>query len=66
MPLSTVSAVLLREALRKRQRLELPEPVNRYERSAPGELIHIDVKKLGRISGGPGKRFTGRLRERCA
>ena len=65
MPLSTVSAVLLREGLGKRSRLEPPEPVNRYERSAPGELIHIDIKKLGRIVGGPGKRFTGR-RERWA
>src|SRR4051812_683802 len=46
MPLSTVSAVLLREGLGKRSRLAPPEPVNRYERSAAGELIHIDVKKL--------------------
>lgn len=63
MPLSTVSAVLKREGLGKRSRLEPPEPANRYERAAPGELIHIDIKKLGRIVGGPGKRFTGR-RER--
>jgi len=62
MPTSTVSAVLLREGLGKRSRLEPPEPVNRYERSAPGELVHIDIKKLGRIEGGPGKRFTGRRR----
>ena len=60
MPLSTVSAVLRREGLGKRSRLEPPEPVNRYERAAPGELVHIDVKKLGRIVGGPGKRITGR------
>ena len=60
MPLSTVSAVLRREGLGKRSRLEPPEPVNRYERSAPGELIHTDIKKLGRIQGGPGKRITGR------
>jgi transposase InsO family protein len=59
MPLSTVSAVLLREGLGKRSRLEPPEPVNRYERSAAGELIHIDVKKLGRITNGPGHRVTG-------
>jgi transposase InsO family protein len=65
MPLSTVSAVLKREGLGKRSRLEPPEPANRYERSAPGELIHIDIKKLGRIVGGPGKRVTGR-RERWA
>jgi transposase InsO family protein len=60
MPLSTVSAVLRREGLGKRSRLAPPEPVNRYERSTPGELIHIDTKKLGRIVGGPGKRVTGR------
>jgi transposase InsO family protein len=65
MPLSTVSAVLRREGLGKRSRLAPPEPVNRYERSAPGELVHIDIKKLGRIVGGPGKRVTGR-RERWA
>jgi transposase InsO family protein len=49
MALSTVSAVLLRIGLGKRSRLEPPEPPNRYERQRPGELIHIDVKKLGRI-----------------
>ena len=64
MPLSTVSAVLRREGLGKRSRLEPPEPVNRYERQRPGELVHIDVKKLGRIEGGPGKRITGRPRSR--
>jgi hypothetical protein len=40
-------------------RLEPPEPPNRYERKRPGELVHIDVKKLGRISGGAGHRITG-------
>jgi len=35
------------------------EPAERYERSVAGELIHIDVKKLGRIHGGAGKRITG-------
>jgi transposase len=49
MALSTVSAVLLRIGLGKRSRLEPPEPPNRYERKRPGELLHIDVKKLGRI-----------------
>jgi transposase InsO family protein len=57
---STVSAVLKREGLGKRSRLAAPEPVNRYERAAPGELIHIDVKRLGRI-GHVGKRVTGRV-----
>jgi transposase InsO family protein len=65
MPLSTVSAILRREGLGKRSRLAPPEPVNRYERAAPGELVHIDIKKLGRIVGGPRKRATGR-RERWA
>jgi transposase InsO family protein len=58
MALSTVSAVLKRVGLGKRSRLEPPEPPNRYERRKPGELIHIDVKKLGRILR-PGHRVTG-------
>jgi transposase len=49
MALSTVSAVLKRVGLGKRSRLEPPEPPNRYERRRAGELIHIDIKKLGRI-----------------
>ena len=60
MALSTVSAVLLRVGLGKLSRLEPPEPPNRYERRHPGELVHIDVKKLGRIRGGAGHRITGR------
>ena len=60
MALSTVSAVLSRIGLGKLSRLEPPEPPNRYERSRPGELIHIDVKKLGRIGkNGPGHRVRG-------
>ena len=66
MPLSTVSAVLLREGLGKRSRLDPVEPVNRYERSAPGELLHIDIKKLGRIHNGPGHRVTGSRRNQRA
>jgi transposase InsO family protein len=58
MPLSTTSAVLRREGLGKLGRIGL-EPAQRYERARPGELIHIDVKKLGRIVGGAGKRITG-------
>ncbi len=58
MPLSTVSAVLGRIGLGKLSRLEPPEPPNRYERKRPGELLHIDVKKLGRI-GRAGHRVTG-------
>jgi transposase InsO family protein len=58
MPISTVCAVLSREGLGKRSRLEPPEPVNRYERKAAGELIHIDIKRLGRIAR-PGHRVLG-------
>jgi transposase len=61
LPCSTVSAVLKRCGLGKLGRLGL-EPAQRYERRRPGELIHIDVKKLGRIERGPGKRVTGRPR----
>jgi len=56
--LSTVSLWLKRIGLGKRSRLQPPEPPNRYERSRPGELIHIDVKKLGRF-GVAGKRAIG-------
>jgi Integrase core domain len=41
---------------------EAAEPAERYERTVAGELIHIDVKKLGRIHGGSGKRITGHKR----
>ncbi len=58
MPLSTVSAILSRIGLGKRSRLEPAEPANRYERSRPGELLHVDVKKLGRIRGA-GHRVSG-------
>jgi len=60
MALSTVSRWLARIGLGKRSRLEPPEPPNRYERKRPGELIHVDIKKLGRISRkGAGHRVTG-------
>ena len=62
MALSTVSGILTRIGLGKLSRLEPPEPPNRYQRERPGELIHIDVKKLGRIQGGAGKRITGTTR----
>ena len=58
MALSTVSAVLKRVGLGKRSRLEPPEPENRYERKRPGELVHLDIKKLGRIAAA-GHRITG-------
>jgi transposase InsO family protein len=58
MPLSTVSGILTRVGLGKLGRLGL-EPARRYERARPGELVHLDVKKLGRIERGAGKRITG-------
>jgi transposase InsO family protein len=58
MPISTVSGILGRIGMGKLGRLGL-EPAIRFERQRPGELIHIDVKKLGRIQGGAGKRVTG-------
>jgi transposase InsO family protein len=58
MALSTVSGILKRIGMGKLGRLGL-EPAQRYERARPGELIHIDVKKLGRIQGGAGHRIAG-------
>jgi transposase InsO family protein len=57
MPERTVRAVLARNGRSKLPRIDANEPANRYERPAPGELIHIDVKKLGRI-GREGKRVN--------
>ena len=48
---STVSAVLVRLGLNKQKALEPREPARRYERDRPGDLIHLDIKKLGRIRG---------------
>ena len=58
MALSTVSGILTRIGMGKLGRIGL-EPAQRYERARPGELIHIDVKKLGRIAR-PGHRVLGR------
>jgi transposase InsO family protein len=58
-PLSTISGILTRIGMGKLGRLG-QEPAQRYERQRPGELIHIDVKKLGRIGEkGPGHRVRG-------
>lgn len=59
MAVSTVGAVLARIGLHRLSRLELPEPPNRYCRRHPGELIHIDIKRLSRFVR-PGHRVTGR------
>jgi transposase InsO family protein len=61
MALSTVSGILTRHGLGRLGRLGLEQPL-RYERSRPGELVHIDVKQLGRIEGGAGKRVTGGIK----
>jgi transposase InsO family protein len=63
MALSTVSGILTRIGMGKLGRLGL-EPAERYERERPGELLHIDVKKLGRIQL-PGHRVTGNRRVRA-
>jgi len=59
MAVSTVGAVLTRIGLHRLSRLEPLEPPNRYCRRHPGELIHLDIKKLGRFRR-PGHRVTGR------
>lgn len=60
MALSTVSLVLKRIGLGRLSRLDPIEPPNRYEMKRPGELVHVDVKKLGRISRkGAGHRMLG-------
>jgi transposase InsO family protein len=69
---TTVSGILTRIGMGRLGRLGL-EPAERYERRCPGELLHIDVKKLGRIEGGAGKRvrdghrqhYTKRLTDRA-
>ena len=58
LPLSTVGAILRRLGLGRLSALDPKPPVIRYERAVPGELIHIDTKKLGRIEG-IGHRITG-------
>src|SRR5215207_177407 len=55
---ATVSRILKRAGLSRLRDLEPPEPVRRYERQHPGELIHIDIKKLGRFHR-IGHRITG-------
>jgi transposase InsO family protein len=64
MPLSTVSGILTRIGMGRLGRLGL-EPVERYERARPGELVHVDVKKLGRIAR-PGHRMLGGQAARAA
>jgi transposase InsO family protein len=55
---STVARLLRRQGLARLRQLEPPEPVQRYQWAQPGDLLHLDVKKLGRI-GRVGHRITG-------
>jgi transposase InsO family protein len=59
MPTATVARVLKRAGVHRLRLLEPPEPPNRYERKRPGELLHLDVKKLARIAGHVGHRIHG-------
>jgi len=63
MPRSTVGLVLRRLGLGRLSALEPKAPSLRYEREHPGDMIHIDTKKLGRIDR-PGHRVTGNRRDR--
>ena len=62
LPASTVYRVLCRHDLNRLRHLDRQTavPIRRYERSRPGELVHVDVKKLGRIPPGGGHRVRGR------
>jgi transposase InsO family protein len=62
MPASTVHRILTRHGLNRLAWMDRPtgEVIRRYERDRPGELIHVDVKKLGRIPDGGGHRILGR------
>jgi transposase InsO family protein len=62
-PATTVAAIAKRRGLSKLKDLDPPEPVRRYEREAPGELLHFDIKRLGKIAG-VGRRF-GNERDRA-
>lgn len=55
---ATVSRVLRRAGLSRMRDLEPAEPVRRYEREAPGDLVHLDIKRLGKFNK-TGKRITG-------
>ncbi len=59
---STVHRILARHGLPRLAWLDRPtgQPVRRYERARPGELVHVDVKKLGRLRDGGGWRYAGR------
>ncbi|MFJ6982916.1 MULTISPECIES: IS481 family transposase [unclassified Streptomyces] len=62
LPASTVHRILTRHRLNRLAHLDRPtgQVIRRYERDRPGELIHVDVKKLGRIPDGGGHKVLGR------
>ena len=62
-PRSTVARILKRHGLERLKKLDPPVPVRRYEKTRPGELIHLDIKKLGRVRG-VGHRITGQRQHR--
>jgi transposase InsO family protein len=64
LPISTVVTEIRRLGLNRLSRLEPPRPVVRYERARPGELVHLDIKKLGKI-GRVGHRMHGNRRTRA-
>jgi transposase InsO family protein len=71
MQASTVHAVLVRCRLNRLTHVDRAtgEPIRRYEHEHPGDLIHVDVKKLGKVPDGGGWRYVGRgqgLRNRAA
>ena len=64
MPASTVHAVLVRCRLNRLSHVDrrTGEPIRRYEHDHPGSLVHVDVKKLGNIPNGGGRRYLGRAK----
>ncbi|GAB1342053.1 IS481 family transposase [Gemmatimonas sp.] len=64
LPISTVVTEIRRLGLNRLAALEPPRPVVRYERERPGELVHLDIKKLGKI-GRVGHRLHGNRRARA-
>jgi len=62
MPASTIHAILVRHGLNRLAWLDRPtgQLIRRYERQRPGELVHVDVKKIGRLRDGGGWRVHGR------
>ena len=66
LPASTIYRVLARHDLNRLSHLDrrTAAPIRRYERSRPGELVHVDIKKLGRIPTGGGHRIHGRAATR--